>query len=80
MNFDILPCTHFVVIAGSHAYGTNTPESDLDIKGWAIPPTEILISYVQNFDQNDTKFIRMLLRRCWGRLGIRFGFRMGDRY
>jgi predicted nucleotidyltransferase len=55
MNFEITPCTHFVVIAGSHAYGTNTPESDLDIKGWAIPPTEILISYIQNFEQNDTK-------------------------
>lgn len=26
--------------AGSHAYGTNTPESDLDIKGVAIPPKE----------------------------------------
>lgn len=55
MNFDILPCTHFLVIAGSHAYGTNTPESDLDVKGWAIPPTDILLSYVNNFEQNDTK-------------------------
>lgn len=55
MNFDIKPYTHFVVIAGSHAYGTNTPESDLDIKGWAIPPVEIALSYVQNFEQNDTK-------------------------
>lgn len=55
MHFDILPCTHFVVIAGSHAYGTNTPESDLDVKGWAIPPTNILLSYIHNFEQNDTK-------------------------
>jgi hypothetical protein len=55
VNFNISPYTHFVVIAGSHAYGTNTPESDLDIKGWAIPPVEIAVSYVQNFEQNDTK-------------------------
>ena len=34
-----------LALGGSHAYGTNTPTSDLDIRGIAIEKPENLISY-----------------------------------
>jgi len=37
-------------LGGSHAYGTNVPTSDLDIRGIAIEKPEELIGY-QNFEQ-----------------------------
>lgn len=37
-------------LGGSHAYGTNVPTSDLDIRGVAIEKPEELIGY-QNFEQ-----------------------------
>lgn len=50
---------------GSHIYGTNTPESDLDFKGVAIPPKEYLLglqsineynkSGGKNFGERNTK-------------------------
>lgn len=39
-----------LALGGSHAYGTNTPSSDLDIRGIAIEKPENLIGY-QNFEQ-----------------------------
>ena len=32
--------TILLVRAGSHAYGTNTPTSDLDVRGIMIPPSD----------------------------------------
>lgn len=43
--------TIFITIHGSIAYGLNTPESDLDIKGIAIPPVEYFLGYLQKFEQ-----------------------------
>lgn len=40
---------------GSHAYGLNTPESDLDIKGVAVPPGRCFHGYVQGFEQAESK-------------------------
>lgn len=40
--------THYLVIMGSHAYGTETPESDYDIYGWCIPPKNILFPWLNN--------------------------------
>ena len=40
---------------GSHAYGLNTPESDLDIKGVAIPPAEYLHGFERRFEQAESK-------------------------
>ena len=31
---------------GSHAYGTNLPTSDLDVKGVAVPPCEYFLGYL----------------------------------
>ena len=39
-----------LALGGSHAYGTNVPTSDLDIRGVAIEKPEELIGY-QNFEQ-----------------------------
>lgn len=43
--------TVFLTKHGSHAYGTSTPESDLDIKGVVIPPKEYLLGFAQHFEQ-----------------------------
>lgn len=43
--------TIILVMAGSHAYGTNTKDSDEDYRGVTIPPKEILLGYRDNFDQ-----------------------------
>lgn len=37
--------------AGSHAYGTNTPESDLDVRGVAIAPLEYHLGVSKVFEQ-----------------------------
>jgi predicted nucleotidyltransferase len=41
---------------GSHAYGTNGPTSDIDVKGVCIAPPEILFGFVQTFEQADKGF------------------------
>lgn len=40
---------------GSHAYGLNTPSSDLDIKGVAVPPREYFHGYLNRFEQAEGK-------------------------
>lgn len=36
---------------GSHAYGTSTPESDLDIRGICIPPKHVVLGILDTFEQ-----------------------------
>lgn len=55
MNFDLDKHTIFKCTAGSHAYGTNTENSDLDIRGIAIPPREYFTGYLHNFEQFEDK-------------------------
>jgi hypothetical protein len=43
--------TIFLTRAGSHAYGLATPESDLDLRGVAIPPKEYFLGFAQRFEQ-----------------------------
>lgn len=40
---------------GSHAYGTSRPDSDIDIRGIAIPPPEYFLGFLQNFEQAQWK-------------------------
>jgi len=48
--------TIFLTKHGSHAYGTNIATSDIDIKGVAVPPKEILLGFIQKFEQADMGF------------------------
>ena len=54
--------TNMLTIMGSHAYGTNTPSSDMDFYGFTVPPVEYIFPHtkgtiigfeknIQNFDQ-----------------------------
>lgn len=43
--------TIFLTIHGSIAYGLNTPESDVDVRGICIPPKEYLHGFSKTFDQ-----------------------------
>lgn len=36
---------------GSHAYGTNRPESDKDFKGIAVPPSQYFHGFMHHFEQ-----------------------------
>ena len=53
MNFDIRSQTILFTLAGSRAYGIHTEESDVDVKGVCLPPKEILLGCVHNFEQAD---------------------------
>jgi len=44
--------TIFLFTRGSHAYGTNTPESDVDIGGICLPSKAVLYG-IKKFDQED---------------------------
>ncbi len=44
----------YLVKAGSHAYGLATPESDLDLRGIAIPPKRFYFG-LSNWEQDETR-------------------------
>lgn len=41
----------FMTLAGSHMYGTNTPDSDIDKRGVCIPPRNVVMGFARNFEQ-----------------------------
>ena len=41
----------YLVLAGSHAHGTNTNESDVDIKGIVLPPEQVRNNIFNTFNQ-----------------------------
>jgi hypothetical protein len=45
----------YLMTAGSHAYGLNTPTSDVDIKGIAVPPREYFLGFANSFEQAESK-------------------------
>lgn len=47
-NHTIYKCKH-----GSQAYGTNTSESDLDVKGIAIAPLDYYLGFAKRFEQSE---------------------------
>ena len=46
--------TIFLTRAGSYAYGLATPESDLDVRGVAIPPKEYFLGFAHRFEQAES--------------------------
>jgi predicted nucleotidyltransferase len=47
--------TILMVRHGSQAYGTSTPESDLDVKGVAVPPQRYFTGFLNRFEQAEQK-------------------------
>lgn len=43
--------TLYLTLHGSHAYGTNTPESDVDVRGIAVAPKDFYLGVGQGFEQ-----------------------------
>ena len=42
-------------LTGSHLYGTNTPESDVDLRGVFVPPEPYFLGFLQNVKQFEDK-------------------------
>jgi predicted nucleotidyltransferase len=53
MDFDLKQHTILLTVAGSRAYGTHRPDSDIDVKGVCIPPEEYRLGYLHRFEQAD---------------------------
>ncbi len=51
--FDLRAHTHLLTIAGSRAYGLHTEHSDVDVKGFAVPPAAWLHGFRRRFEQVD---------------------------
>jgi predicted nucleotidyltransferase len=58
MEFDIAHHTILLVISGSHAYGMARPESDIDVRGVAIPPVSYFHGYLRSFEQYEGQIPR----------------------
>lgn len=56
LGFSISDGTQYLVMAGSHSYGMARPESDIDVRGWAIPPKEYFLSYHKHFEQTEQRW------------------------
>lgn len=55
IKFDIKKHTILEVLHGSHAYGLANEESDIDIRGVAIPPRPYFTGFVHGFEQYRSK-------------------------
>lgn len=53
MDFDLADHTHLLTVGGSRAYGMHTAESDVDVKGVAVPPLAYHLGYLHRFEQAD---------------------------
>ena len=66
--------SQYLTIAGSHAYGTNRPDSDFDIMGFCMPTKEVVFPHlageIHGFGRQKKQLHRMEYRReraCLGR-------------
>jgi len=54
MNFNLYERTAFLTVAGSWSYGTATDASDVDVRGFAIPPRAYRSGFLHSFEQADS--------------------------
>lgn len=54
MNFNLPSKTQWLVLTGSHAYGTATATSDIDVRGWCVPPKRYRSGFLLGFEQADS--------------------------
>jgi predicted nucleotidyltransferase len=47
--------TLFLTVHGSRSYGLNRSTSDVDVKGIAVPPREVMHGFVQSFEQAELR-------------------------
>lgn len=45
----------FMSLAGSHLYGTNTEQSDIDLRGVCVPPKNVVIGFAREFTQHQVE-------------------------
>ena len=53
MGFDLRTHTILLTVAGSRAHGLHRPDSDVDLKGVAVPSREALYGFLHPFEQID---------------------------
>lgn len=53
MDFDLRERTILLTVAGSRAYGIHKRESDVDLKGVAVPPEPYFLGFARRFEQAD---------------------------
>ena len=53
MTFDLFAHTILLTVGGSRAYGIHHADSDVDVKGVAIPPASHLLGFLESFEQCD---------------------------
>jgi predicted nucleotidyltransferase len=51
MDFPLRPHTHLLAVAGSRAFGVHHADSDVDVKGVAIPPAAWFHGCIRQFEQ-----------------------------
>lgn len=52
-GFDLHAHTHLLTVAGSRAYGIHRAGSDVDLKGFAIPPADHVLGILRSFQVED---------------------------
>jgi predicted nucleotidyltransferase len=60
MKFPIIEHTILLTIAGSRSYGMHKSDSDIDLKGIAIPPIDSYIGVLPNFEQVESSEAMMV--------------------
>lgn len=65
MEFNLSERTIFLTVTGSHAYGTSTPTSDMDIRGVAVAPLSFCTGFLRHFEQAEGASARDALPSDW---------------
>lgn len=62
--------SHYLTTTGPHAYGTDQPDSDFDIKDRCIPPNETIYPHlageIEGFGRQKKRFTKSFHKRHHG--------------